>query len=149
MWEPKTGPVSQMHSVRYKSSEYLLGSMDTKGEYTPAFFDYQTYLTWNLAPNGICHSLGYVSRNSYQFQPESRSTNFGTMTSAKNFTVYFDGQEEDLFQTYFGNLSLKFTPVKIWNCNFCHHPTIHKSMRRMTYRASIGSVMWMAAALCR
>ena len=42
----------------------------------------------------------------------SRSTNFGTMTSAKNFTVYFDGQEEDLFQTYFGNLSLKFTPCK-------------------------------------
>lgn len=108
----KTGPVSQMHSVRYKSSEYLLGSMDTKGEYTPRFFDYQTYLTWNLAPKWDLSFLGYVSRNSYQFQPESRSTNFGTMTSAKNFTVYFDGQEEDLFQTYFGNLSLKFTPCK-------------------------------------
>ena len=36
---------SQMHGIRYKTSRYLLGTMDTKGEYKPNFVDYQTQMT--------------------------------------------------------------------------------------------------------
>lgn len=108
----KTGKFSQLHGVRYKSNEYLLGSMDTEGEYKPKFFDYQTYLTYDFNPKWKLSFLGNISRNSYKFIPEDRSTKFGTMSSAKDFQVNFDGQEEDLFRTFFGNLALKFSPNK-------------------------------------
>ena len=38
---------SWLNSVRYKTNRYLLGKMETKGEYTPNFLDYQTYFSWN------------------------------------------------------------------------------------------------------
>ena len=39
---------SQMHGIRYKSSQYMLGSLQTKGNYRPHFLDYQTYMTWRV-----------------------------------------------------------------------------------------------------
>lgn len=108
----KTGGFSQMHGVRYKSNESLLGSLDTKGEYKPRFFDYQTYLNYNFSPKWKLSFLGNLSRNSYQFEPETRSTSFGTLSDTREFTVYFDGQEKDLFVTYFGNLALQYKPRK-------------------------------------
>lgn len=36
------------NSVRYKSNKYLLGTLETKGEYEPQFIDYQTYLDWRI-----------------------------------------------------------------------------------------------------
>ena len=39
---------SQMHSIRYKTSRYMLGALDTKGNYNPNFIDYQTQMTWRL-----------------------------------------------------------------------------------------------------
>lgn len=44
--------------------------------------------------------------NHYNFEPEDRETNFGTMENVKSFKVYFDGKEKDLFRTFFGSLSI-------------------------------------------
>ncbi|MBR6043883.1 MAG: TonB-dependent receptor [Paludibacteraceae bacterium] len=108
----KTGKLTQIHGVRYKSNEYLLGSLDTEGEYKPRFFDYQTYITYTFNPKWELSLLGNISRNSYQFVPVDRTTRFGTVAMAKELKVYFEGQEKDLFQTFFGNLALKFCPTK-------------------------------------
>lgn len=108
----KNGNLTQVHGVRYKSNEYLLGSLDTDGEYKPRFFDYQTYLTYAFNPKWELDFLGNISRNSYKFIPVDRTTRFGTMQLAKELQVYFEGQEEDLFQTFFGNLALKYRPTK-------------------------------------
>ncbi len=102
---------SQLHGVRYKTSTYLLGTLDTDGEYSPDFFDYQTYLTYSFSPKWETTFLGNISRNSYKFAPKTRTTSFGTMTDMKQFTVYFEGQEKDLFQTLFGAWTLNFRPV--------------------------------------
>lgn len=40
------------HGVRYKTNRYLLGSLETKGEYKPNFLDYQTYITGVLINGG-------------------------------------------------------------------------------------------------
>lgn len=37
------------NGIRYKTTQYLLGTMDTKGEYRPSFIDYQAFL--NYMPN--------------------------------------------------------------------------------------------------
>lgn len=90
------------NSIRYKTSEYLLGTLDTHGEYNPAFFDYQTYLNWRLRPNWSMGFIGNVSQNDYHFVPHDRSTSFGTLEDIKNFSVFFAGKEKDRFQTFFG-----------------------------------------------
>jgi len=103
---------TQMHGFRYKTSSYLLGTLDTKAEYTPAFFDYQTYLTYQLNPKTELTFLGNFSQNSYQFIPQTRETTFGTYSTPRKLTIYFDGQEKDLFRTSFGALTLNYKPVK-------------------------------------
>ena len=90
----------------------LLSSLDTKGEYEPSFFDYQTYLTYKFAPKWEASLLGNISINNYKFTPHERNTSFGTATDAKQFKVYFDGYEKDKFETYFGAFSLNFFPDK-------------------------------------
>ena len=94
------------NGVRYKTNRYLLGSLQTKGEYKPSFLDYQTYLSWQPSKHWQIDFIGNISDNHYNFQPEDRETNFGTLQNVKKFRVYFDGQEKDLFRTYFGSLSI-------------------------------------------
>ena len=97
---------SWSNGLRYKTTKYLLGSMDTKGEYQPTFIDYQTYLTYSPNKRWDIKFLGNISDNHYNFTPEDRETNFGTMENVKAFQVYFDGQEKDVFRTFFGSLGI-------------------------------------------
>ncbi len=103
---------SQIHGVRYKTNSSLLGTMDDKGEYDPKFFDYQTSMTYKFSNKLKANFLGNIAINNYKFIPHNRTTKFGTSTDAKEFTVYFDGQEKDRFETYFGALSLTWAQSK-------------------------------------
>lgn len=99
---------SQLHGIRYKRNSSLLSSMDTKGEYDPTFFDYQTNLTYRINQKLKVSLLGNIALNHYKFTPQNRTTTFGTSMDAKQFTVFFDGHEKDRFETYFGALSLNY-----------------------------------------
>lgn len=99
---------SQLHGFRYKRNSSLLGSLETKGEYDPQYFDYQTNLNYKIGEKWKASFLGNISINNYRFTPQNRNTSFGTSTNAKQFTVYFDGHEKDKFETYFGALSLNY-----------------------------------------
>lgn len=97
---------SWSNGFRYKTTKYLLGSMDTKGEYKPSFIDYQTYFTFTPNKRWDISFLGNISDNHYNFTPSDRETSFGTLESVKSFKVYFDGQEKDVFRTFFGSLNI-------------------------------------------
>ena len=99
---------SQLHGFRYKRNSSLLGSLESKGEYDPQYFDYQTHIVFKPTDKFKVSFLGNVSINNYRFTPVNRETSFGTSTNAKSFTVYFDGYEKDKFHTYFGALSLNY-----------------------------------------
>jgi hypothetical protein len=98
---------SMSHGVRYKTNRYLLGSLETKGEYDPNFLDYQTYITYQPNERWSVDFIGNISENHYNFTPSDRETSFGTMQNVKSFKVYFDGQEKDIFRTLFGTLRLQ------------------------------------------
>ncbi len=98
---------SWSNGIRYKTTKYLLGSLETKGEYKPSFLDYQTYFTYKPSKRWEINFIGDISDNRYNFEPEDRETKFGTLENIKSFRVYFDGQEKDLFQTFFGTLGIK------------------------------------------
>ncbi len=97
---------SWLNSVRYKTNRYLLGTLDTKGEYDPNFLDYQTFLSWKVAKRWQIDVIGNISENHYNFKPKDRETQFGTQENVKSFRVYFDGKEKDLFRTFFGSFGL-------------------------------------------
>lgn len=102
---------TQLHGIRFKSMQVLLGTLETKGEYSPYFVDYQTYMTWKLSKKSEMSFLGNFSQNYYKFVPKSRSTSFGTISNANRFTVYFDGMEKDVFRTFFSALGIDYKPV--------------------------------------
>lgn len=94
------------NGLRYKTTRYLLGSLETKGEYKPNFLDYQTYLSYKPNKRWTVDFIGNIADNHYNFHPEDRETKFGTMESVRSFRVYFDGQEKDRFRTFFGTLGI-------------------------------------------
>jgi len=53
-----------LFGARYKTTKYLLGSLDTEGEYTPNFADIQTYLTYDITRDW---QIGLIGNCSYRF----------------------------------------------------------------------------------
>lgn len=125
---------SMMNGLRYKTTSYLLGSMDTKGEYKPNFVDYQNYTSWRPTEHWTIDFIGNISNNNYNFEPEDRETKFGTMDDAKTFKVYFDGQEKDLFRTYFGSLNIQHKFTK--NTSLSWLSSVYSTKEQETYDIS-------------
>ncbi len=103
-----SGKFSMLHGVRYKKNNSLLSSLETRGEYDPSFFDYQTNMTYKASDKFQINFLGNIALNNYNFKPSDRETTFGTSENAKSFKVYFDGRERDKFQTFVGALNLTY-----------------------------------------
>ena len=97
---------SMSHGLRYKTNRYLLGSLETTGEYKPNFIDYQTFISYKPNTRWTIDLIGNISENHYNFTPSDRETSFGTLADAKSFKVYFDGQEKDVFRTLFGTIGI-------------------------------------------
>jgi hypothetical protein len=103
-----SGKFSQITGLRYKRGTTLLNTLDTKGDYNPSAMDLQTYMTYALTPKLNLNFLGNYSENTYDFNPDTRQTSFGTFRSIKQFKVHYGGFEKDRFQTLFGAATLKY-----------------------------------------
>lgn len=126
-----TKKFSQLHGFRFKTNSTLLSTLDTEGEYKPMFFDYQTYLTYKFNPRWDISFLGNISSNNYRFTPVTRTTRYGNVSSAAQFKVYFDGKEEDIFQTYFGAFTLNYRPSAYTKLSLL--ASAYASRERVTY----------------
>ena len=98
--------------ARYKTTRYLLGTLDVKGEYTPDFADIQGYLTYDLRRDLQIGIIGNYNRSLYRFVPTERSTAFGLINFALELFSLFDGQEIDDFTTSMGGISLTYLPER-------------------------------------
>lgn len=103
-----TGKFSQLHGVRFRKNNSLLSTQETRGEYDPTYFDYQTNMILKATDKFKVNFLGNIALNHFGFKPTDRETTFGTMEDAKQFKVYFDGEERDKFETYLGSLLFQF-----------------------------------------
>jgi hypothetical protein len=112
------GKLSHITGIRYKTNRYLLGTLDEKGEYNPRFIDVQSQVTWQLTDKLDVSFLGNLSRNSYQFIPQTRETSFGTWNIPLNTTIYFQGNETDNFNTGLAALSMNYHPTDKLNLKF-------------------------------
>ena len=103
-----SGRFSMLHGLRLKKNNSLLSSLETRGEYDPLYFDYQTNMTLKAGDRWTFNLLGNIALNHYKFKPADRETSFGTSSDVKQFRVYFDGEENDKFETYLGSLSATY-----------------------------------------
>lgn len=112
------GKLSHISGIRYKTNRYLLGSLDEQGEYDPEFFDFQTYITYQVSDKLNISFLGNVAQNQYNFIPQTRETTFGTWEAPLNTRIYFNGQEMDDFQTFLGAFTTNYHPSINLNLKF-------------------------------
>jgi len=98
--------------ARYKTSKYILGSLDTKGEYLPEFTDIQAYLTYDITRTLQVGLLGNFNKSVYEFTPTTRSTTLGLITQALRFTSVFDGGEKDRFTNGTAGLAFTYVPER-------------------------------------
>ena len=98
----KDGKFSGIAGVRYRDNSLILNNLETEGNVEPVFADAQTYLTYRFSSKFHLNFLGNISINKYNFEPQNRQTNFGTIDDPVALLVAYNGQERDQYQTYFG-----------------------------------------------
>jgi hypothetical protein len=106
------GKFTYLIGARQKSNQYILNQLQTKGQYKPSFTDVQTYLTYKVSKKVELGFLGNYARNKYLVVPETRETEFGTIAESYRLKIYFEGQELDKIETYFGALTATWKPTE-------------------------------------
>ena len=122
---------TQIHGFRYRTNQYVLNSLDTDGDYRPSFTDYQGYFTYDLTDDLELAFLGTYSNNRYQFIPETRQTEFGSVNEALRLTIFFDGQEINQFENYLGAFTTTYSPTKKLRLKFI--TSAWRSLENETY----------------
>jgi len=107
-----SGKMYYLFGTRYRTSKYLLSSLNTVGQYDPVFVDAQGLFGININKKSSIEILANFSSNSYTFIPESRSTATGVVNEVIQLDVFFEGQEIDNYVTAFGGLSYQYHPTK-------------------------------------
>ncbi len=99
---------SAITGVRYRDNSLLVNSQETQTNFRPTFADVQTNVTFNPSTRWQFSFLGNISQNKYNYQPLTRQTNFGTISEPIALLVFYEGQEKDRYDTYFGALKTTF-----------------------------------------
>jgi hypothetical protein len=134
--------------ARFRTNQYLLGSLDVQGDYKPAFYDVQTLLKYRFKYNLSLSYLGTISQNKYVVAPQSRQTSFGNVNSALSLYVGFGGQELMQYTTMMNGLNLDFQPTKnvdlklnlsAFNTTEREHFTVEGAYRLSELETNLGS----------
>ncbi len=98
----KDSKFSGIIGLRYRDNSLFINSLETETNVVPVFADAQTFLTYKFSDKFHLNFLGNISLNKYNFTPQNRQTNFGTIDEPVALLVFYDGQEKDRFSTSFG-----------------------------------------------
>tara|TARA_R110002126_G_scaffold142867_2_gene288937 strand:- start:2316 stop:4835 length:2520 start_codon:yes stop_codon:yes gene_type:complete len=98
----KDSKFSGIVGLRYRDNSLLVNAKETETNFRPTFADAQGYFTYRFSNKFHLSFLGSASINKYNFEPQTRQTNFGTLSDPVALLVFYDGQEKDRYQTLFG-----------------------------------------------
>ncbi len=101
---------SAIVGARYRDNQLLVNQKETSAQYQPSFADIQTFITFQKKEAWKFQFLGSISKNDYNYAPQTRQTNFGTIAEPRALLVYYSGEEKDVYQTYLGALKTTFQP---------------------------------------
>lgn len=101
----KNNKFSALVGLRYRDNTLLVDAKETQTNYEPQFLDAQTYMNYKISPKFNLSFLGNITSNTYNYAPKTRQTNFGTLQNPIALLVFYEGQEQDAYSTYFGALN--------------------------------------------
>ncbi len=104
--------------LRYKTTKYLLNTLDTKADYFPRFGDFQTFINYDISKKTAISFLGNYSLNRFEMEPHVRTTKFGSIQKTLQFNVFYEGEELDKFDSYMGAISISHNPTTNLNLKF-------------------------------
>lgn len=104
--------IRYLGGARYKTTKYILGTLDVDGEYQTQFTDFQGYVTYDITRDLQVGLLGNYNRSKYNLIPDTRTTTLGLINFALQLNSVFEGQEVDQFISGMGGLSLTYLPDK-------------------------------------
>jgi hypothetical protein len=104
--------------IRYRNNSLLVKSQETQTNFTPSFADIQTNINYQASAKWHWSFLGNISQNKYQYQPLTRQTNFGTISNPMALLIYYEGQEKDKYDTYFGAIKTIFKASENFTLKF-------------------------------
>jgi hypothetical protein len=108
----KNSRLSWLAGVRYKSTRLMLKTLDSKGDYEPVFADIQSLINFKTGKRSDLSLLLAYGSNTYNYIPQSRTSNFGTESLAYQLYVLFEGQEKDRYGTMNSVLTWEATGSK-------------------------------------
>ena len=101
----KNNKFSALVGLRYRDNTLLVDAKETQTNYEPQFLDAQTYMNYKISTKFNLSFLGNITSNTYNYAPKTRQTNFGTLQNPTALLVFYEGQEQDAYSTYFGALN--------------------------------------------
>ena len=99
---------SAITGIRYRDNSLLVNSQETQSNFRPTFADVQALVTYDASTRWQWSFIGNISQNKYNYQPLTRQTNFGTIDEPIALQIFYEGQEKDRYDTYFGALKSVF-----------------------------------------
>lgn len=112
------GKFTYLAGFRYKTTAYLLNSLETEGDYEPRFTDFQSLISYRPSAKLAFSLLTNVSLNEFNFVPQTRKTEFGTASRPLNLVIFYEGNESDQFDTYLGAFTTEYKPGENLNLKF-------------------------------
>jgi len=113
----RDGKITNMLGVRYRNNSLLVNSKETVSNFTPSFLDIQNSLNFNIGNKLKIGSILNYSRNSYNFKPLNRQTNFGTIEDPLALVIFYQGDEKDNYISYFNSIFLDYELNNSTNLN--------------------------------
>jgi hypothetical protein len=108
----KDKKLSAIGGVRYRDNSLFVNAKQIEANFIPRFADAQTYISYQFNKKFELSFLGNISINTYEYEPFTRQTNFGTVQDPQALLVFYDGREDNRYETYFGAVKASYKPNK-------------------------------------
>ena len=114
----KNNSFTAITGFRYRDNSLLINSQQTETTVNPSFTDIQSYMMYRVSDRFSLGFLGYFAINDYENTPVNRQTNFGTLLDPRALLVFYEGTENNTYQTEFGALKADYSPTENLQLNF-------------------------------
>ncbi|NAY90427.1 TonB-dependent receptor plug domain-containing protein [Muricauda sp. JGD-17] len=94
--------------MRYRNNSLLVNSQQTQSNLNPTFVDLQTFLTYRFSKKFHLNFLGTYSINDYENEPLTRQTNFGTLNDPQLLLIFYDGMENNTYNSALGAIKADY-----------------------------------------
>lgn len=108
----KNKKLSAIGGIRYRDNSLFVNAKQVEANFIPRFADAQSYISYQFNEKWELSFLGNMSINTYEYEPFTRQTNFGTVQDPRALIVFYEGREDNRYETYFGAVKASYKPSK-------------------------------------